>query len=299
MFRVPNWQSFQSYKDRSPPWIRLHKRLLDDMKFQRMSAEARALLPMIWLLAAEDEDPVSGALRFGYETVAFRLRMPEKVVRAAMREILNAGFIVLDSQADTDSYGTVTDSVRNCHPETETETETETDPPIAPPRGGRTKPLPCPDGVSPQVWGDFLALRRAKKAPVTAAALEGIAREAAKAGWPLEAALAECCARGWQGFKADWVADKPQKGNQGNDTQSRINAATQRNLARFGCIPSGANNPHSGAVLCDAGHLREDAGTTGNLAGGDGGGPARLSLVHDTGGVHRVAAVIAKNPDPA
>ena len=65
-----------------------------------------------------------------------------------------------------------------------------------------------PPGVSEQVWSDFLACRRQQKAPLTETALQGIVREAAKAGISLEAALAECVLRGWRGFKADWVAGK-------------------------------------------------------------------------------------------
>jgi hypothetical protein len=55
------------------------------------------------------------------------------------------------------------------------------------------------------VWRDFLAHRKAKRAPVTQTALARIRSEADKAGWPLADALAECTARGWQGFKAEWV----------------------------------------------------------------------------------------------
>ena len=66
-----------------------------------------------------------------------------------------------------------------------------------------------PDGVSSSVWEDFLQLRKAKKAPMTTAALSGIISEAEKAGWSLERALSECCVRGWQAFKAEWVAAKP------------------------------------------------------------------------------------------
>jgi hypothetical protein len=75
----------------------------------------------------------------------------------------------------------------------------------------RDKPLSCPDGVGPEVWDGFLKVRKAKKAPVTQAALAGIEREARKAGWSLNAALTECCARGWAGFKADWVKDEKTK----------------------------------------------------------------------------------------
>lgn len=73
-------------------------------------------------------------------------------------------------------------------------------------KSSRKRP-PTPDGVSDAVWQDFLKLRRAKKAPVTDTAIAGIAREAAKAGITLDAALQTCCLRGWQGFKAEWVAD--------------------------------------------------------------------------------------------
>lgn len=60
-------------------------------------------------------------------------------------------------------------------------------------------------GIDPQVVEDFKALRKAKKAAITETALEGIKREAEKAGYTLERALRTCCERGWVGFKADWV----------------------------------------------------------------------------------------------
>ena len=66
-----------------------------------------------------------------------------------------------------------------------------------------------PETISEQVWQDFLTLRRAKKAPLTSSALSRIDKEAGKAGILLEAALIECCARGWAGFKADWMKAEP------------------------------------------------------------------------------------------
>jgi hypothetical protein len=55
---------------------------------------------------------------------------------------------------------------------------------------------------------DFLAIRKAKKAPLTETALAGIEKEAGKAGYTLQKALETCCSRGWQGFEAKWVLDK-------------------------------------------------------------------------------------------
>jgi hypothetical protein len=131
MLRIKGWSSFQSYKDRRPPWIRLHKSLLDNYEFQMMSMEAKAILPMLWLLASEDEDPVSGCIRDGYKKVAFRLRVDEQTLIGAIQECEAAGFVeIIEAEKDSENQE-VTYPLRNRHetvtPETETETETETE----------------------------------------------------------------------------------------------------------------------------------------------------------------------------
>lgn len=60
-------------------------------------------------------------------------------------------------------------------------------------------------GVSDEVKNDFLALRKARKSPVTPTAIKGIEREAIKAKLTLQQALEICCSNGWTGFKADWL----------------------------------------------------------------------------------------------
>lgn len=70
--------------------------------------------------------------------------------------------------------------------------------------------LSKPDEVDDQVWADFLQVRKAKRSPLTATALAGIEREAAKAGIGLQQALEVCCESGWAGFKADWFANRGQ-----------------------------------------------------------------------------------------
>lgn len=65
-----------------------------------------------------------------------------------------------------------------------------------------------PDGVDERVWQDFQAIRKAKRAPLTDTALDGIRREADKAGLSLGEAITYCCEAGWQGFNAGWYADR-------------------------------------------------------------------------------------------
>ena len=73
-------------------------------------------------------------------------------------------------------------------------------------RSPRSRPAVRPEDVPESVWTDFQALRKTKRAPLTTTALEGIAREAAKASMSRAEVLALCCTRGWQGVKADWGA---------------------------------------------------------------------------------------------
>ena len=69
------------------------------------------------------------------------------------------------------------------------------------------KSIAQPEGVLDSVWTDFVQHRKAIKAPLTDTAIKGIEREAQKAGMTLNNALQEMCARGWRGFKAEWVAN--------------------------------------------------------------------------------------------
>ncbi len=67
--------------------------------------------------------------------------------------------------------------------------------------------------VELQTLADWTTLRRAKKAPVTQTAIDGIRREAGKAGLTMQQALAMSCERGWTGFKAEWVMQDMSNGN--------------------------------------------------------------------------------------
>jgi hypothetical protein len=65
-----------------------------------------------------------------------------------------------------------------------------------------------PADVDQAVWDDFIALRRAKKAPLTETALRMLENEARKAGITTQEAMRMCCANGWQGFKASWMREQ-------------------------------------------------------------------------------------------
>jgi len=81
------------------------------------------------------------------------------------------------------------------------------------------------EGIDEQVAADFLAIRKRKRSPLTPLALEGIRREAGRAGMTLGDALRKCVERGWQGFEASWVAQA--RGSPGMNRQEALEARNQ------------------------------------------------------------------------
>lgn len=84
------------------------------------------------------------------------------------------------------------------------------------------KALLAENGIVGQLADDYIAIRLAKNAPLTATAMEGLKREAVKAGMTLEQAITYSTEQGWQGFKAEWLLNKVFGGNQ-SKPQNRIN----------------------------------------------------------------------------
>lgn len=72
------------------------------------------------------------------------------------------------------------------------------------PRKRSAQPV-MPDGVDQQVWSDWIALRKAKRAPVTQTVIDGAMGEAEKAGMTFEDFLRVWCRRGTQGLEAAWL----------------------------------------------------------------------------------------------
>lgn len=77
--------------------------------------------------------------------------------------------------------------------------------PPAPAKKPKSGPVEQPDDVDPQVWADWLQLRRKKSATVTPSVIAMARQEAHKAGMTFEAFLRLWVFRGSQGLVAEWV----------------------------------------------------------------------------------------------
>lgn len=170
-------------------------------------------------------------------TICRKTSKSERTVQSALKWLKDEGFYRLDGYHDKTPLYRL-DPRKICTPaEIAPPQKLQNTPAKSAPKPLRTtnvdkaKALPTkrvrtlakkPDCVSDSVWRDWLAHR---KTAFTDTALEGFEREAAKAGWSLEAAIRESIERSWQGFKADWVKN--------NGTANRTSSTDRRSsLAR-------------------------------------------------------------------
>lgn len=98
--RVVNWSRFQHYKNRNPPWIKLHRALLDNREWHALSGDASKVLAACWLIASEYDD---GSIPLGTQDFTWRLRREDATHVAALLVELEAhGFVELvDHDAST------------------------------------------------------------------------------------------------------------------------------------------------------------------------------------------------------
>lgn len=85
VLRIKNWAEFQHFKDRNPPWIKLHKNVLERRDISAISDQSFRVLIGLWLLASEDKNK-QGNLPDIWD-ICFRLRMEEGKVIKALSEL--------------------------------------------------------------------------------------------------------------------------------------------------------------------------------------------------------------------
>jgi hypothetical protein len=127
-FSVKNFERFQHYKDRSPPWIKLYNELLDDYSFGLLPDASKLHLVAIWLLASRSNNRIPHDPGW----IAKRISATEKVDLELLR---TSGFIEVQ-----DAGGAQAARKPDADPERESETDAETEDSSGPPDAGD----PCP-----------------------------------------------------------------------------------------------------------------------------------------------------------
>jgi len=219
------------------PWFRMYSEFAFDHKLQMMTeAEQRRFVMLLCLRCS------NGDVTLHDTQIAFQLRISMQDWQATKAVFVQHGIIDSDNKVmNWEKRQFISDSSRervaryrerhgnaksNMSNVTVTAQDTDTDTEqnkktIRAPRFDAVQHL-VSLGVIEQVARDYCQQRKKK---ATATAIDGIYKQAQKAGISLNKALEICCARGWEGFKAEWIKDKPQPGQQLTAYQQSIKSA--------------------------------------------------------------------------
>lgn len=86
--------------------------------------------------------------------------------------------------------------------------------------------------IPAELLSEWLVIR--KRFPVTERVFNSVVKEADKLGWTAEQAIIKCCERGWKGFDASWIKDKPSY----QDARASVSSAAFGSLLENGSILS-------------------------------------------------------------
>ena len=220
-FAVRNFEKFQHYRDRSPPWIKLYKSVLDDYEFGNLDDASKAHLVAIWLLASRYDNRVP----FDAEWIARRINATATI---DLQKLVDGNFIVLEQ----DCSMLLADRKQNAVLETETERETEAE--------AEKRQTPRKRGTRiPPDW-------RPTESDVEYAVERGVdvdgAAEAFKDWWTA-AAGRNSTKRDWSAAWRIWVRNnRERRSNQGNRTSQ---AERRQSITRILGLESGGDDSSS------------------------------------------------------
>lgn len=96
-----NWDQFQHYKNRQPPWIKLHRNVINSFSWTRLQTASKALAPCLWMLASESMD---GTIIAEVKELAWRFGMTETEVSDGIDGLVKADFFALTDAPNTYKY---------------------------------------------------------------------------------------------------------------------------------------------------------------------------------------------------
>jgi hypothetical protein len=90
--RIKNWSEFQHYRDRNPPWIKLHRALLDDYDFAQLPDATKAHLMLMWLFASQNGGKIPEDAKFLQRKLGFE-KPPD------LESLINQGLLIPEQDA--------------------------------------------------------------------------------------------------------------------------------------------------------------------------------------------------------
>ena len=115
---IINWEKYQHYKDRNPPWIKLYHSLLDNYEYSCLQDDSKLLLLSFYMLASRKNNKIP----YDLEWIKSKLMLSHDV---NIDDLVTYGFIEINEYCKQDDSNVIAICKQNACLETETETETD------------------------------------------------------------------------------------------------------------------------------------------------------------------------------
>lgn len=200
-YKIKNWLEFQHYKDRNPPWIKLHFTLLTSRDWVALDDASRVLAVACMLLASRNEGVIPDDPDY-IERMAYLNQKPN------FKPLVKCGFLV---QVGSPLNNPLSDN----REETETETETEqlanaSNVSLSASKVNNKFQAVIPESLATisgfsESWEGYLDSRKSKRQKATEKAKELILAKLATRPSDAVAGLNIAIERSWTGFDWSWV----------------------------------------------------------------------------------------------
>ena len=118
-FSIKNWDKYQHYKKRNPPWVKLHNTILDDQSFYFLDPKSKLLYLLLLPFASKHEN----LMELNYQFLSSKMGI--EVTREIITPLFARGFLLAERKRI--ASGSLAQRKQNGVSETEGETEKETE----------------------------------------------------------------------------------------------------------------------------------------------------------------------------
>lgn len=91
MLQVKDWASFQHYKDRNPPWIKLQTDTFQNYDFSCLQSASKLLAICIWTLASRSKE---GFVPHNFDYIKRWGQLGNDITEKHLKELIDKGYLV-------------------------------------------------------------------------------------------------------------------------------------------------------------------------------------------------------------
>jgi hypothetical protein len=157
---ISNWDKYQHYKDRNPPWIKLSTDTFQDYNFGCLQDASKLLAICLWTLAARNKD---GKIPNDLEWIKKQGNLSASIKPCHLQELIGEGFLISTNSEKKVTSKSVEKKVASKSVEKKVASTFE-----------------IPLGIKKQTWVEFEEMRKSIKAPITERARQLLVAELVK-----------------------------------------------------------------------------------------------------------------------